>query len=391
MSKRFPRAVYDIIAFNLALLILLGVYFPLSVKILLYFSAVLYTLLIVFLILIWRPKEFFPDNILTLPVGLFFLAVELSVLLSVNEYQSQKFFFSRFLGYMLAFFLGAAAARDRKTERFLPLVFFIGSLVITAGGLWDYWRLAPPRLFTSFGTEVHWPVMLGIYMPFSASLILFSDRKKLKISGLVCFGLLSFCMLFHAARSVWAGIIFIVGILFVLKKQRWLFVLGLSVLLAVFLFSPYVRYRIQTVFHAETKLNMNRPALEIFEDFPVTGAGLATFEVLKPIYAPDAYLDYIHTDNTYTEIMAENGLLGLTAFIWIFVVFFREAAAVIKRQLEKNNIDPLMLGLVGGIMALAIINIATNAVTVGFQNAVIFWIVLGYASALVSRARLESE
>ncbi len=391
MSKNISRAVYDIIAFNLALLILLGVYFDLPVKILLYFSAVLYTPLILVLLVSRRPREFFPENILTFPMVLFFWAIELSVIFSVDYYQSQKIFFSRFLGYFLAFFLGAAAARDRRTKRFLPLVFIAGSLVIAAGGVGDYFRLDPGRLFTSFGAEIHWPVMAGLYVPFLASLALFSSGRLLKITGMIGLGPIFFCMLFHAARVVWIGILAVVIMMAGLKNRKIAFGLVLLTIL-VFAVSPArIQNRIRTALRLHVKMNMNYTALQIFEDFPVTGAGLATFEGLKEIYDPNSNRDYIHTDNTYTEIMAENGLLGLMAFIWIFVVFFREAMAVIRHQKEEKNIDPVMLGLTGGILAITIINFGTNAVTVGFDNAVIFWVVLGYASTLVSRARRESN
>ena len=376
------RLVPKIIAVHLACLILSGPFIPLTVKVFLYFSAIIYTLYVFYLVVTRRAGAAVPRSALVLPVAAFFLAVEASVLVSTDFYQSQKIFFSRYLGYFWAFFLGCVAAKDPKGKAVMIWALALNALAISIGALWDHFQFSSLRLFTAFGRDVNLATMLGLYIPFFFSLALVAGPKKVRYLCWVLLIPLNLSLLWHASRAAWVGIgvaLFFIALMTQRKIIPWL----IAILCLVYLASPlHLRYRMHRIFDAGTKVAMSRTAFEIFEDFPVTGGGLATFENLRDIYDPHARTDYLHTDNVYTELMAETGLMGLMTFIWIFYAFFADRLRLILQQLARRRLDPLVLGLSAAVAAVLIISLGTNTMTVGFQNAVIFWILLGFAAGI---------
>ena len=375
-------ALNKTIVVNIACLILIGPYFPLAVKICLYSSSVLWLGS-----LIWKHGKRFPRHISApspciRPMVLFMLAVGASVLASLEPYQSQKIFFSRYAGFFLAFFLGAAMVRhDRKVVSWLTGALVLSGLLVGIGGLWDYARLSPSRLFTSFGRDVNLSVLLSLEMPLLFALSLFPGNRILR--GLSFFALLCLLPVFvlNYSRAVWIAVVLVVMGLLALKNIKWVPVMLVAILIGVFFSGHQVKSRIETGFHQEARVNMSRTALEIFEDFPVFGAGVGMFERLRPVYDPDPVNEYIHADNTYTELLAETGLIGLTTFCWIFVAFFKTIRRTLQRR-EDHDLFAIRLGLAGAVLSCLIVGFGTNALTVGFQSAVIFWLMLGFAAGL---------
>jgi O-antigen ligase len=67
-----------------------------------------------------------------------------------------------------------------------------------------------------------------------------------------------------------------------------------------------------------TRLEIDRNSLRLVADFPLFGAGLRTFPGLYSQYMlviPFFMFDYAH--NMYLDIVVEQGLFGLAAFLWI--------------------------------------------------------------------------
>jgi O-antigen ligase len=81
------------------------------------------------------------------------------------------------------------------------------------------------------------------------------------------------------------------------------------------------------------RISMSRGALHIFRDHPIGGAGLGTLVSVYPFYETvydNKLVDHVHND--YTELLAEEGLLGGLcglAFLWLL---YREARANFEAQ-----------------------------------------------------------
>ena len=99
-------------------------------------------------------------------------------------------------------------------------------------------------------------------------------------------------------------------------------------------------------------------ALRIWQDHPLTGAGLGTYAGLFPRYKVPGV--YHATNNAHCEvlnILTGSGLLGLAAFAFLWYRFFRVVAEAYRCCAAGDPRRPLLLGgmlaavgiLVGGM------------------------------------------
>lgn len=140
-------------------------------------------------------------------------------------------------------------------------------------------------------------------------------------------------------RGAWLGLLAGVALLLVLLPRRRLLVLtslvGFTVLV---LLVPDVRRRAESLVDpadptARERWAMWSSALALARDHPVTGIGPGQMKREYPHYAAPEYRNRPrgHVHNTPLQILAERGLLGLTAWSAIFVAFFWQAAGILAR------------------------------------------------------------
>jgi O-antigen ligase len=72
---------------------------------------------------------------------------------------------------------------------------------------------------------------------------------------------------------------------------------------------------------AAQRLEIQRTALAILGDSPIAGTGLGTYKLANALYAPD--LGHRDTHNTYLNIAAETGLIGLALWMSMLILVVR--------------------------------------------------------------------
>ncbi|HLF27042.1 MAG TPA: O-antigen ligase family protein [Anaerolineae bacterium] len=146
------------------------------------------------------------------------------------------------------------------------------------------------------------------------------------------------------------------------------------------------------------RLEIWRVALLGIADFPFTGMGIGVFrEVSWLLYAPQINpgFDIAHAHNEFLQIALDLGLLGLIAFVALYVAAFR-----MLRRMWRMASDPLhktsgfpvststlrllVLGLSGGLFAHLMYSL-TDAVALGAKPGVLFWVLLGLVAGLFER------
>jgi O-antigen ligase len=209
---------------------------------------------------------------------------------------------------------------------------------------------------------------IGLYA--ALSLVFFSSffrsaRSRTALISFIAAGTL--CVLFSLSRTAWAGIMVttIVLIYFMSRDKKLAF---LSVLL--FLAAGLVAYLIVDIVHARidqifsdismffsnvrsTSLGgrfvMWKAAWRMFLSSPLWGVGTGDYEVtvLKYVQAgqlPQFVLQYNQPHNMYLFALAENGLLGLSALLYILYRAFASA----RMMLHTRESRPL------GFIAMAV-------------------------------------
>jgi O-antigen ligase len=146
-------------------------------------------------------------------------------------------------------------------------------------------------------------------------------------------------------RGAWIG--FAAGVLTVaatVRRGRWLLVAGLLLLAGAALLAPYeVRHRFLSLGDPEEagvreRVYMWRSGLAMWREHPVLGVGPGGVKREYERYAlPEAVKKRTgHVHNAPLQILVERGVLGLAAWLWLWVAFFRHGMGVLRRLPEDS-------------------------------------------------------
>jgi O-antigen ligase len=128
---------------------------------------------------------------------------------------------------------------------------------------------------------------------------------------------------------------------------------------------PGVRARVLTLTDpndptARDRLVMMRVGLQLAGAHPLTGIGPGGVTRVYPRVVPPEGLRRAtsHLHNTPLQILAERGLIGLAAWLWLFIAFFRRARAILvglpagaggDRALVLGSLAAIVTFLVAGL------------------------------------------
>jgi O-antigen ligase len=261
---------------------------------------------------------------------------------------------------MSAYFIIVAVVKDRRVLRMAVLIFILGSLLTSFVGLYELttgdaffntsYRFgvvaqthAEGLRQTQFGgagrvqglvsdAGLHSYtiiVYMGIILPW-----VFYARTRIVRGGALAFLLVGFLNLIGTGtRSAWLAWVIAVGVFFVLLKYRHkvlLLIAGIIGAAAVFLFLAMFPH-IPTLERLHTKGNASlswradtfRQALEMVRDHPFLGVGTGNYLNEYHNYLADQpalsryFFGWLH--NSYLQIWAENGTIGLLVFLGILL------------------------------------------------------------------------
>ncbi|MFA6384300.1 MAG: O-antigen ligase family protein [Candidatus Omnitrophota bacterium] len=317
------------------------------------------------------------------PVILFFLALFVSVLFSQNKLNSLPEVYNYVAGILL-FFIAASLPEENK--RLLIGIIILSGLVISFFALYQFFfgftrmlnyvlnnDLALPfvveclqrkRVFLPFAT----PNVLGGYLalvlplaigkkswfilPISAALLL---TKSLGALFALC------CALIIYSRMSGR-----------LKKEIFIYFIGLFIVAAAVFISRSAAQNEHTLpmFSTVMRLNYWQETFEIIRAHPFAGVGPGNLNLVMSRYS----------HNSYLQIWAEMGTMGLISFIWIVSAVLRSCFINLKNPLYKSRIA----ALVAAILVFLIHNFLDFTF---FLPEVVFawWAILG--SGLVNESR----
>ena len=168
-------------------------------------------------------------------------------------------------------------------------------------------------------------------------------------------------------RGAWIG--FAGGVLTVaatVRRGRWVLVGGLLFLAAGALVSPYeLRHRFLSMADPEEagvreRIYMWKSGLAMWRERPVLGVGPGGVKRDYVRYAREEAVKKRtgHVHNTPLQILVERGVLGLAAWLWLWIAFYAHAIrrlrrlpaeAVAERALVIGGIAAITGFLIGGL------------------------------------------
>jgi O-antigen ligase len=167
-------------------------------------------------------------------------------------------------------------------------------------------------------------------------------------------------------RGAWVG--FLAGIAVLLgltPRRRWIVVAGAGAVMMLLLLTPGLRQRALSIVDPSDPTVRERwamwtSALQMARDHPLTGVGPGEVKREYPRYAAPEYRQRPrgHFHNTPLQMLVERGVLGLAAWLAIFITFFWRARGVLRaleagapreRALVAGSVAAITGFLVGGL------------------------------------------
>lgn len=340
------------------------------------------------------------------PIILFLLAATIAVFVSPDRSASLGIWKAYFIEALLFFIVFIYTIR---TEEQLKNVIRALSLLVLAIGLLalyqkltgqfipnPFWADEATRRVTTFFGYPNANALLIVPLLFLFLANLVKDKKifwRLLYLLTIILGILTIIW----AKSAGGLIALIIGLVFLLIFYRPTRLATLIVILLASLglwLTPAAKTSVQKIYisTAEKSLPQDptdwqlraqqwREALAMLKDRPILGAGLAGYqETVKPYHRNQHIEIFLYPHNLILNFYSELGLLGLIAFIWLIIIFFKTAF----NNLKENSV--LKISLASAMIAL----LAHGLVDVPyFKNdlSILFWIIVGLSIILNNLGR----
>jgi len=275
------------------------------------------------------------------PLGIPFLLYVLACLIAVaNAYDvSYSYKPLKKLLEILIFFWVLNCVRNNRLRDSLSLVLIASATLAGLFGFYEAWRdgvADESRVDGSLSTYMTFAGLLMMTGTLALGRVIF--RRPVQPWLWASVGVITFCLLLTLTRQAWFG--FLAGLIFLIFVWRKKFLLLLPVLLiATFLASPdAVKTRLTDMVSGKDvpfamRTNLWQVGWKIFKDYPLTGCGFRCVDLVNDQY-PDPYRDKVgHSHgsikhlrgmhNNFIQLAVDTGILGLTAWLGIWICFFR--------------------------------------------------------------------
>lgn len=248
----------------------------------------------------------------------------------------------------LVWFFTVQAFKDKKTLKYFTLALVLGVVGVAyfyvsslkwmnlehfsyrvRDSFYGLFLYLGPNHYGAFFTHMLF-VLTGLF--------LFLKSKWSKLGLALILGMLIYCIMYSFSRGAYLALIggFIV---MALVKERILLVLGIVFLLFWKSLVPVsVVERVTMTKTADGQLEESaadrvmlwQRAFDMFKESPLIGKGYNTFE----------FAGYKDTHNYYLKMLAEQGLMGLAAFLYLLI-----AAMILAWKLYRRSEDDFLKGI----------------------------------------------
>lgn len=299
---------------------------------------------------------------LDLPLVLFILAEAISIVFSVHPARSLRCWDGDWI--LLFFPVFAQSLRTGRDARRALMILLISSSLVAAYAIWQVfsgqdlirgrglepiggWFVATG----AFGHHLTYGGHVLITGTLAFTLLVWNLRGRdvgwriaaivLQAGGLVA----SF------ARTAWAGFLAAIAVMVFVARglPRRLAACAIAAATVAAFALPAIRARLGDLwtFHDDPRVRLWHTALRIWWDHPVTGAGLASYKTQFPLYkVPGEYMAHGHPHNDLLNILVHSGILGVAAFVFIWVRYFGMVGGARRLLKVEDSRRPLLLAAI---------------------------------------------
>ena len=342
----------------------------------------------------------------------FFFAVVISVPLS--DYTSLS---GRYLVYHLSCFLVMISMVNAVTNsrQLLRLAggLGLGVLAASAYGLYQWAVIGvevnptfvdlsanadmPGRVYSYFANPNAFAELLMMALPILVALMFVSRHWWSKIGAAAVFAVGLLCLGLTYSRGSWVGLA-VAAFVYVFLWNRRLVPVGLiACILLLPLLPDSIFNRILSITNMkDTSISSRFPQYEaviklLWHD-PVTGAGLGADAVRESVKLQAFYQGtspFVHAHNTFLQIWAETGLLGIVSFLASVLWTMKSTARAVKTT-SDSAARHLAIGGISAILGAMVCGLADYLWTYP-RIMFVFWFVFGLTLAAIKVCKMESD
>ena len=360
---------------------------------------VLYSFMSMVINLICDENAKFVRTPLDLPIILFAIVLVISAFTSFAVANSIMVVLV-YLAFMTSYFLLTNTVKTKKQLYALVSSLMIAALFVALYGIYQYVFGFPEGatwidsdMFSDIETRVvstfENPNVLGEYLllmiPIGMALVWSRAKWYNKGINLCITGVLGLCMIYTFSRGNWLGLMFAAFVFLVFYDRRFIW-LGAILLLFSPMFLPESILNRFLSIGDTTDTSTSYRVYIWFGTFALLkhywfcgiGPGPEAFSLIYPHYS---YAGIVapHAHNLYLHIMVEDGILGVGAFAFMIIVYFKDA---ISTYLNTNDrtLKAIIIGLVSGMFGFLIQGLFDN-VWYNYRIVLMFFIIVGITAA----------
>ena len=250
-------------------------------------------------------------------------------------------------GLLLAIIpVAAYHGRDPKIARGALAVLLASAAIATIFALTKFVAQGgafPVRVRGAVGHPLTYGGQAMLLATVAAALLVRSRDRRWKIAAIALLTLLAPALLGSYTRSAWIGTMVAFGVILAFTRARWLGALAALVVTLVVILPGGYRERALSAFDPGSHWNVERVRLwtagwKIFRDHPIAGVGLQDLHPwIEKYHSPEPHEQHGHLHSIYVQIGATMGVVGLAAFAWLMVGFFRTGGRGLRRDLRAGD------------------------------------------------------
>lgn len=355
------------------------------------------------------------DNFLNKPFAAFLLVNFVTIFISQNPSSSFEGFMGKILQGVFIFFTFFECMRSPGRLKTFLIIFAVSNLLICFNGFYQYFVghefiHGQPfdgngRISSSFRQANDYATYLVVVTAALFYLFLYISRvcRKAPESGGEGDQLLSFFLawrtrgiiviLFVASlislgltysRGAW--IAFVLAI-FLLGLKNWRVLIPSMLIVGIFLFLFYPKLNEKrdpiTSFKAFANYN-NRlgywsRSIHVIKDYPILGTGINTYSSVQWRYENEwGWGGYPH--NSYLQMTAETGLIGLLSFLWLLFVLYRNSFKNLK-EMYRPELKFLLISFLTGLSGF-LMHSFLDTTFYSVQLSSLMWLMMGLIVSL---------
>ena len=333
------------------------------------------------------------------PLILLLLALLISIIFSTDNINSLRELY-KYISGLLIFLVAISLSYEERIRVIKTII--LGGFLISLLAIYQYFfgfhhvldYLARDKTLSSFALDyiqrkrVFFPFVtpntlagyLAMIIPLI--LVLWDKQRKIFLNPLLFFLIpVAFALFLTQSLGALISLFLALGLYFYLPrifgklrglqgnlgKKRILLITGLMITIGLvfFLRQMATKQHILPVTSLFMRLNYWIDTLRIIKTAPLQGLGLGNFNLVSSRYA----------HNSYLQIWAEMGIVGIASFLWLILIVFKSALKNFKDSLDKQQI--------AGLITASTVFLIHNFVDFSFflpEVALIWWIILGLSS-----------